>query len=65
MLPLGASNSGGLFLEASRINHLCQPNAQHAWNDGLGHLTVYALHISGVSLGYAERQRQRHLMVRG
>lgn len=72
MLPLGASNSGGLFLEASRINHSCQPNAQYAWNDDLGHLTVYALcdidtnheitisYISGVSLGYAERQR--HLM---
>jgi hypothetical protein len=72
MLPLGASNSGGLFLEASRINHSCQPNAQHAWNDDLGHLTVHALrdieadreitisYISGVSLGYAERQR--HLM---
>lgn len=72
MLPLGSSNSGGLFLEASRINHSCQPNAQHTWNDDLGHLTVYALrdikadceitisYISGVSLGYAERQR--HLM---
>jgi hypothetical protein len=27
MLPLGASNSGGLFLKESRINHSCQPNA--------------------------------------
>ena len=27
MLPLGASDSGGLFLEESRINHSCQPNA--------------------------------------
>jgi hypothetical protein len=27
MLPLSASNSGGLFLEASRINHSCQPQA--------------------------------------
>jgi hypothetical protein len=72
MLPLGGSNNGGLFLEASRINHSCQPNAQHAWNDDLGHLTIHALrdieadheitisYISGVSLGYAERQR--HLM---
>jgi hypothetical protein len=70
MLPLGASNSGGLFLEASRINHSCQPNAQHAWNDNLGHLTIHALrdieadreitisYISGVSPGYAERQRR-------
>ena len=72
MLPLGASDSGGLFLEASRINHSCRPNAQHAWNDYLGQLTVHALrdieagreitisYISGVSPGYAERQR--HLM---
>jgi len=72
VLPLGKSNSGGLFLEASRINHSCQPNAQHAWNDSLGHLTVHALHdieadreitisyISGISSGYVERQR--HLM---
>jgi hypothetical protein len=44
MLPLGASDgSGGLFLEASRINHSCQPNAQHTWNASLGRLTVHAL----------------------
>ncbi|CZR67380.1 uncharacterized protein PAC_17279 [Phialocephala subalpina] len=72
MLPLGDSNSGGLFLEASRINHSCQPNAQHTWNGDLGHLTVHALrdieanreitisYISGLSPGYAERQH--HLM---
>jgi hypothetical protein len=72
MLPLGDSNSGGLFLEASRINHSCQPNAQHTWNDDFGQLTVHALrdieadseitisYISGISPGYAERQR--HLM---
>jgi SET domain-containing protein len=69
MLPLGASNSGGLFLEASQINHSCQSNAQHTWNDDLGHLTVHAVrdidadhkitisYIRGVSLDYAERQR--------
>lgn len=67
MLPLGASHSGGLFLKASRINHSCQPNAQHARNDILGHLAVHALrdietdceitisHISGVSMVHAER----------
>lgn len=72
MLPLGGGDSGGLFLEASRINHSCQPNAQHTWNNDLDHLTVHALrdieanreitisYISGVSLGYAERQH--HLM---
>lgn len=72
MLPLGGSNHGRLFLEASRINHSCQPNAQHAWNNDLGHLTIHALrdieadreitisYISGVSPGFVERQR--HLM---
>ncbi|RDW68634.1 hypothetical protein BP5796_09291 [Coleophoma crateriformis] len=72
MLPLGESNDGGLFLEASRINHSCQPNAQHTWNDDLSHLTVHVLrdieadceitisYISGVSPGFVERQR--HLM---
>lgn len=69
VLSLGTSDGGGLFLEASRINHSCQPNAHHVWNDDLGHLTVHALrdieadceitisYISGVSLGYAKRQR--------
>jgi len=70
MLPLGADDSsGGLFLEASRINHSCQPNAQHTWNASLRRLTVHALrdieagreitisYISSVSPGYAERQR--------
>lgn len=72
MLPLGGSNSDGLFLEASRINHSCQPNAQHAWNNNLNDLTVHALcdievdreitisYIGGVSLGCIERQC--HLM---
>lgn len=74
ILPLSRSNSnsGGLFVKASRINHSCQPNAQHTWNDELGHLTVHALrdieagseitisYISGVSPGYEERQL--HLM---
>jgi hypothetical protein len=41
MLPLGGSNSGGMFLEASRINHPCQPNTQHTLNDERGHLTVH------------------------
>ena len=71
MLPLTGNNdgNGGLFLEASRINHSCRPNAQHTWNAGLSCITVHALHdietsceitisyTSGVSLGYAERQR--------
>ena len=45
MLTLGGSNDGGLFLEASRINHSCQPNAQHSWNTpcAISRLTVRSL----------------------
>ncbi len=71
MLPLSGNDdgNGGLFLEASRINHSCRPNAQHTWNTTLGCLTVHALHdmetgceitisyMSGISRGYLERQR--------
>ncbi|KAF7546917.1 hypothetical protein G7Z17_g8094 [Cylindrodendrum hubeiense] len=71
MLPLAGNDSGngGLFIKASRINHSCQPNAQQMWNSSLSSLTVHALddiqtgdeitisYISGVSMGYIERQR--------
>ncbi|KAI1381784.1 hypothetical protein F4677DRAFT_3952 [Hypoxylon crocopeplum] len=72
VLPLGDDGDAGLFLEASRLNHSCRPNAQHVWNAALGCLTVHALrdvaagceitisYISGVSMGYGARQR--HLM---
>lgn len=44
VLPLGSkSNSGGLFLEASRINHSCRHNAQNTWNENIGQLTIHAL----------------------
>jgi hypothetical protein len=44
VLPLGSNASqGGLFLEASRINHSCRHNAQNTWNSALGRLTVHAL----------------------
>jgi SET domain len=42
-LPLGIDGpAGGLFLEASRINHSCDPNAHASWNDNLEELTIHA-----------------------
>ena len=35
-------NITGLFLQASRINHSCVPNASYAWNEELQRLTVHA-----------------------
>jgi hypothetical protein len=44
VLPLGADSKwNGLFMDASRINHSCQCNAHHAWNNSLKQLTVHAL----------------------
>ncbi len=44
VLPLGSSaSSGGLFLEASRINHSCRQNAQNTLNENIGQLTIHAL----------------------
>ncbi|KAM0252572.1 hypothetical protein ACHAQJ_007655 [Trichoderma viride] len=68
-LPLGSeAHEGGIFLEASRINHSCQHNAQNTWNANLGRITIHALRdieegqeitISylGSTMEYAERQR--------
>jgi hypothetical protein len=43
-LPLGTNASeGGLFPEASRINHACLPNCQHTWNDNIGEETIHAV----------------------
>ncbi|RSL59069.1 hypothetical protein CEP53_005939 [Fusarium sp. AF-6] len=42
-LPLGPKSSdSGVFLQASRFNHSCLPNAQETWNENLGKLTVHA-----------------------
>lgn len=42
-LPLGSSSSTcGVFLQASRLNHSCHPNAQETWHDSIGKLTIYA-----------------------
>ena len=44
VLPLGSrAREGGLFLEASRINHSCTHNAQNTWNAKIGCLTIHAL----------------------
>jgi hypothetical protein len=69
VLPLGSNaSSGGLFLEASRINHSCRHNAQNTWNENIGRLTIHALrdieagqeitvsYLASTS-EYAERQR--------
>jgi len=41
-LPLGSdAREGGLFLEASRINHSCSHNAQNTWNSNSNQLTIH------------------------
>lgn len=45
-LPMEDSNGndiGGVFLEASRINHACDNNAQKHWNSNIQRHTVHAL----------------------
>ncbi|KAM0421208.1 hypothetical protein ACHAPT_010928 [Fusarium lateritium] len=42
-LPLGPkAPNGGVFLNASRINHGCLPNAQNSWNENIKKLTIHA-----------------------
>lgn len=41
--PLGPSGAGGVFVNVSRINHSCKPNAKHTWNSKLQQQTVYAI----------------------
>jgi len=38
------SNDLGVFLELSKINHSCRPNAQQTWNQDLGVETLYSLY---------------------
>ena len=42
-LPCGAHKRKGIFLEACRINHDCDNNAQEAWNENIKRHTVHAL----------------------
>ena len=37
------SDHGGIFLEVSRINHSCSPNARYSWNPDIKRMRVYAL----------------------
>jgi hypothetical protein len=43
-LPFGDDvREGGIFLNACRINHACDNNAQKSWNDSIKRHTVHAL----------------------
>ena len=69
VLPLSSNaSSGGLFLEASLINHSCQHNSQNTWNENIRRLTIHALQdiregeeititYLPTTPAYAERQR--------
>jgi len=69
VLPLGPdARLGGLFLDASRINHSCSNNAHNNWNEHIGRLTIHAMRdiqegdeititYMGGTHTYAERQR--------
>lgn len=43
-LPLGTdAPTGGIFLEASRLNHACNSNAQNTWNENLNQITIHSI----------------------
>jgi len=43
-LPIGTDGiDGGIFLEACRINHACDNNAQKHWNENIKRYTIHAL----------------------
>ncbi|EAT86567.1 hypothetical protein HBH56_155460 [Parastagonospora nodorum] len=47
-LPCGPDLSfAGLFLQACRINHACDNNAQNFWNDNIDKLTIHAVRDIG------------------
>ncbi|KFA80210.1 hypothetical protein S40288_09887 [Stachybotrys chartarum IBT 40288] len=44
-LPIEEGGIGaGIFIEASRINHACDNNAQKGWNERIKRHTIYAIH---------------------
>jgi len=55
VLPLGSgAPEGGLFLQASRINHPCRHNAQNTWSANIKRLTIHALRdIEGQEIAIA------------
>ena len=64
VLPLGSeAREGGLFLEASRINHSCRHNAQNTWNANIGQLTIHALRDievgQEITIAYLDRKMGR------
>lgn len=42
-LPMPERDAVGIFPQACRINHACDPNAQNYWNDYSGQLTIHAI----------------------
>jgi hypothetical protein len=38
-----SSDNSGIFLEISRFNHSCSPNARYSWNPDIKRMRVYAL----------------------
>jgi len=43
-LPLGVDAvRGGIFLDACRINHSCNPNGQNTWNENIKQVTIHAV----------------------
>ncbi|KAL2802204.1 hypothetical protein BJX63DRAFT_426235 [Aspergillus granulosus] len=69
ILPLSDA-TGGLFLDASRINQSCRHNARNTWNENMGKLTIHALRdinagqeitISYLASTSESAERQRHL----
>jgi hypothetical protein len=36
-------HNAGIFLQASRFNHSCSPNARYSWNREMKHFVIYAL----------------------
>lgn len=42
-MTVGEENKAGIFLEACRINHDCENNAIHYWNDKIKRHTVHAI----------------------
>ncbi|KAG9246811.1 hypothetical protein BJ878DRAFT_256001 [Calycina marina] len=69
--PLGPNSEvGGVFLNISRCNHSCRPNAKHSWNRTSQTQTVYSLRTIAageeITLSYlsggASKERQASLL---
>ncbi|OAL51541.1 SET domain-containing protein [Pyrenochaeta sp. DS3sAY3a] len=63
-LPTGPLlDTGGVFLTASRINHGCDNNTAHFWNENLQKLTIHAVrdipHGEELTIFYLSSRRNR------